>query len=455
MTIAPLLLAAAVHPGWVAPFVALLLAVAVLPLVPATAHWWHRNSSKLLVSSSLGFVSLLYYAFWRGFQDHPSGFGSVRALLGHAVLEEYVPFIALLFALYTIAGGVDLEGDIPGRPSTNTAILAIGTAIASVVGTTGAAMLLVRPLLRANAGRKHVTHTAVFFIFAVCNCGGLLLPIGDPPLFLGYLRGVPFEWTLRLFPQWAFVNGLILLVYFAWDLRAFRRESTPDVRGAVSRGARLRLVGGRNLALLAFVVACIAFLDPNRVVPGTSWKPPHFLREALVLALAAVSYFVPAVTPKGLRERVGFDFAPIAEVACLFIGIFVTMQAPLEILNDPATASALGVARPIHFFWATGLLSAVLDNAPTYVVFFETARNVADAPPPFVGPGVSHALLAATSCGAVFLGALTYIGNGPNFLVKSIVERAGVPMPSFFGYLRYSVTVLGPILALASVVFFL
>ena len=449
-----LLLAADADPRWSAPFVALLLAIAVLPLVPATAHWWHRNSSKLLVSAALGTATLAYYFLWHGFHGDEAGFRSVRALLHHAVLEEYVPFVVLLFALYTIAGGIEITGDLRARPATNTAFLAVGALIASAVGTTGAAMVLVRPLLRTNAQRKRVVHTVVFFIFVVCNCGGLLLPLGDPPLFLGYLRGVPFEWTLTLVPEWALVNGLLLLTYFVWDWFAYRGETLPDVRHDEARVERLRLNGGGNLLLLGGVVACIALLDAHRPVPGTEWTPPAYLREALMLALAAVSYFVPLVTPRGLRARVSFDFVPIAEVACLFIGIFVTMQVPLEILSDRGTVARLGVGQPMGFFWVTGGLSAVLDNAPTYVVFLETARSVINAPGPLVAPGVSEPLLKAVSCGAVFMGAMTYIGNGPNFLVKAIAERAGVPMPSFFGYLRYSVLVLGPILAIASYVFF-
>jgi Na+/H+ antiporter NhaD/arsenite permease-like protein len=369
------------------------------------------------------------------------------------VLEEYVPFIVLLFALYTIAGGIELRGDLPAHPLTNTAFIAAGAAVASFVGTTGAAMLLIRPLLRTNSERKHVVHTVVFFIFAVCNCGGLLLPIGDPPLFLGYLRGVPFEWTLHMTSEWLFVNGALLAVYYVWDRRAWRKETIRDFVRDETSVEPLRLAGGMNLLLLAGVVACVALLDPKRPVPGTSWTPAPFVREALMLALTAVSWFVPRFTPRGLRERVRFDFFAIAEVACLFIGIFVTMQVPLEILNDPRTVERLGVESPMQFFWATGLLSAVLDNAPTYVVFFETARNVAHAPPPLVAPGISEPLLTAVSSGAVFLGAMTYIGNGPNFLVKAIAEQSGVRMPSFFGYMRYSVLVLIPILVVASLLF--
>ena len=450
-----LLLATAAHPAWTAPFVLLLLAIAVLPLVPAAARWWHRNSSKLLVASVLGAATLVYYLVWHGYHDAQPGLASVGGVLHHALLLEYVPFIVLLFALYTIAGGIELTGDLPARPATNTAFLAVGALAASVIGTTGAAMVLVRALLRTNSARKHVVHTVVFFIFIVSNCGGLLLPLGDPPLFLGYLRGVPFEWTLTLLPEWALVNGLLLAIYYVWDVRQYRKETHRDIRRDERQVQRLGLLGGGNLALLAGVVGCVALLDSHRPIPGTGWTPPPYLREGLMLAFAGLSYFVPAFTPKGLRERAKFDFGPIAEVACLFAGVFVTMQVPLEILGDPRTVAALGVSRPMGFFWATGLLSAFLDNAPTYVVFLETASNVSGAPLPRVAPGVSESLLAAVSCGAVFLGAMTYIGNGPNFLVKAIAERAGVQMPSFFGYLKYSVLVLGPVLGAASLVFFL
>jgi Na+/H+ antiporter NhaD/arsenite permease-like protein len=450
-----LLLAAGAHPAWTAPFVALLLAIAILPLVPAAAHWWHRNSSKLLVASVLGAATLLYYLVWHGYHGRDPGLGSVGGVLHHALLLEYVPFIVLLFALYTIAGGIELTGDLPARPATNTAFLAVGGLVASFIGTTGAAMVLVRALIRTNSERKHVVHTLVFFIFIVCNCGGLLLPLGDPPLFLGYLRGVPFAWTLTLLREWALVNGLLLLTYYVWDRRAYAKETRRAVRRDETQVQRLRMRGAWNLALLGGVIACVALLDPNRPVPGTAWTPVPYLREGLMLGLAAASYFVPAFTERGLRERAAFDFGPIAEVACLFAGVFVTMQVPLEILGSQLTVASLGLERPFGFFWTTGVLSAVLDNAPTYVVFFETARNVPGADPPFIRPGVSEQLLAAVSCGAVFLGALTYIGNGPNFLVKAIAERAGVKMPSFFGYLKYSVLVLGPILAIASVVFFL
>ena len=444
------------HWMWSMPFVGILLCIAILPLIHKTEHWWHKNSSKLLVSVVLALITLGYYFFVRDFHG-AEGVASVGGVLKHAIVDEFIPFIVLLFALYTVAGGIELTGDLKARPSTNTAFLAVGTLIASFVGTTGAAMLLIRPLLRTNAERRKVVHTVVFFIFAVCNCGGLLLPIGDPPLFLGYLRGVPFTWTFDLWAEFLIVNSAVLLTYYLWDRRAYAQEEVRDIVSDETLVQPLRMNGKANILLLAAVVFCVALLDPTKPVPGTDWKPPLFLREALMLGCAALSYFLPLFTPKGLRERVRFDFFAITEVACLFIGIFITMQVPLEILN--VHGGKLGVDSPMKFFWATGSLSAFLDNAPTYVVFFETAREVSGAPGPMLellnGKPISEPFLRAISCGAVFMGAMTYIGNGPNFLVKAIAEQAGIKMPSFFGYMKYSVAVLVPILAAVTLIFFM
>ncbi len=458
------------HLAWAAPFALLLACVAVLPLLRRTEHWWHSNRNKLMVSGVLGLVTLAYYFAARGFHVSEPGWDSVLSVLDHAIVREYVPFMVMLLALYTVAGGIELTGDLPGRPAVNVAFLAAGTLIASFVGTTGAAMLLVRPLLKANAGRKHVVHTVVFFIFCVCNCGGLLLPIGDPPLFLGYLRGVPFTWTLGLWPEWLVVNGVVLSVYCAWEWRAYRSEAAPapatappTTAATAATGTRrpLGVAGARNLALLAIVVASVAMLVPGRPLAGTSWIVPVHLREVVLVACAFASFRLRTFTPAGLRERVGFDFFPIAEVGAIFVGLFVTMQVPLEILDDPGTVEALGIRTPAAFFWATGGLSAVLDNAPTYIVFLETAKSVPQggafvtlASGTHESGFVSVASLTAISCGAVFMGALTYIGNGPNFLVRSIAEQAGVRMPTFFGYMRYSLAVLVPVFVIVSLLFF-
>ncbi len=436
------------------PFAALLGAIAVLPLVPAAAHAWERNRSKLLASLVLGAVVLLHYA-WRGWGYHGAEAGgrSVLAVLEHAVLRDYVPFLVLLFSLYSIAGGLWIEGDLRARPAVNVAFLAVGAVAASLVGTTGASMILIRPLLQTNSGRTHVRHTVIFFIFVVSNVGGCLLPIGDPPLFLGYLQGVPFFWTLRLFGPWLFTVSLLLAIYYAWDVVAYRREPAEAIAAEAAKYVPPRLGGKRNLAWIALAVLTVALVVPGRALPGTSVAAPPFLREAILLALAGLSALT---TPPGLRILTGFTLAPMAEVACLFLGIFVTMQPTLEILR--ARGRDLGIESPRAFFWMTGGLSGLLDNAPTYVALLEVARSLpARAGVEVVGligdGTVDSGRLAAISLGSVFLGAMTYIGNGPNLMVKSIAESRGVAMPSFFGYAGYSLVVLLPVLALAASLF--
>ena len=444
----------------VVPFALLLAAIAVLPLVPATAHWWEHNSSKLLVAGLLAAVTLAYYLLGHRhpidlhFPAHavvpaaatgPSWL-TVGTVLVNAILAEYIPFITLLFALYAITGGVRIEGDLEATPTTNAAFLAVGAILASFIGTTGAAMLLVRPLLETNRERRHVAHTLVFFIFLVCNCGGLLLPIGDPPLFLGYLQGVDFFWTLSLWNEWLFTNGLLLAIYWLWDtLYAHPREMRADIVRDRILTRSLRFSGlWPNLPLMAGVIAAVALLDPSKPVPGTAWHPWIYLREAVLLGLVGLSLLLGATD---VRRRNGFTYAAILEVAALFVGIFICMQPALALLH--VHGDSLGLESPRAYFWATGSLSAVLDNAPTYLVFFEAAGIQP-------GDGLSgeeSRLLAAISLGAVFLGAMTYIGNGPNFMVKAIAEQAGVKMPSFFGYVMYSMGVLLPVFALMAWLF--
>ncbi len=458
----------AVHPPYwaVLPFVLLLGAIAVLPLVPRTAHWWESNLHRLYVAAGLGAVTLLVYllVYEQPVESHwpattvvePAAGGpnlaTTAAVLGNAILSEYVPFIVLLFSLFTISGGIRIEGDLPARPLTNAALLAIGGALASLIGTTGAAMVLVRPLLETNRERKRVVHTVVFFVFVVCNCGGCLLPLGDPPLFLGYLRGVPFLWTLkRLWPEWLFVNVLLVAVYYLWDrFWAYPREARRDIAVDETRTHRLRFAGlWPNALLLLGVIFSIALLDPSKPLPGTGWRPWLYLREAAQLGLVGLSLWLghPAT-----RRQNRFNYHAILEVAALFLGIFITMQPALQILH--VKGRDLGLTTPVHFFWATGSLSSVLDNAPTYVVFMETARSLGGSPGEAMVAGVAEPLLAAVALGAVFMGAMTYIGNGPNFMVKAIAEHSGVRMPSFFGYLLYSFAVLVPILAVTTWLFF-
>lgn len=424
----------------VIPFTMLLGAIAVLPLIERTSHWWESNLHKFYVAGNVALITLVYLAFW-----HPAAsMGLAANTLTHVLGAEYVPFIVLLFSLYTISGGIRIVGDLQAFPSTNTAFIAAGGLLASFIGTTGAAMLLIRPLLETNAQRKKVAHTVVFFIFVVCNCGGLLLPIGDPPLFLGYLNGVDFLWTLSLWPSWLFVNSLLLAIYYTFDrFYCYECETEADISRDEAQATRLRFAGAwPNGLLLLGVIFSVALLDPSKAFPGTDWHPWFYLREMVQLGLVAVSLLLG---PQVVRDDNNFDYLAIIEVAALFIGIFVAMQPALEILD--ANGTRLGIDTPLEFFWATGSLSAVLDNAPTYLVFFKTAQAISPSNGDLVA-GVAEPLLAGISLGAVLMGAMTYIGNGPNFMVKTIAEKSGVRMPSFFGYLGYSMLVLVPILVL-------
>jgi Na+/H+ antiporter NhaD/arsenite permease-like protein len=324
-----------------------------------------------------------------------------------------------------------------------------------VIGTTGAAMLLIRPLLQTNAQRKHVRHTVIFFIFLVCNIGGCLLPIGDPPLLLGYLRGVPFLWTLRLAGPWAFCSVILLAVYYVWDCLAYRKETPADLAHEESAVEPLRLSGCINFLYLLGVVLAAALLTPGKHLPMlSSVIVPGGVREGVMIVLTAMSLLT---TPRGIRLANRFAFAPIAEVAALFLGLFITMQAPMEILQ--AHGAAWGAARPWEAFWACGMLSSFLDNAPTYVIFFQAACSTAAGPGPGVlalphGQFIGMDMLAAISLGAVFMGANTYLGNGPNFMAKAIAEEHGIKMPGFLGYILYSAAILIPLFLLVTLVFF-
>lgn len=446
----------------VLPFVLLLGAIAIFPLTPALAHWWEHNSSKLLVAGILGCITIAYYlllhdasidlhfpahAITPPAENGPS-WGLAGTVLANALLAEYVPFIMLLLSLYVITGGVRIEGDLEATPTTNAVFLLIGTALASFIGTTGAAMLLIRPLLETNQQRRGVVHTLVFFIFMVCNCGGCLLPIGDPPLFLGYLQGVDFLWTMSLWKEWLVTNGILLAVYWLWDsFYSYPHEKKSDIAYDTRRTRALKISGlAINAPLMLGVIAAVGVLDPSKAVPGTDWHPWIFLREAVLLSLVTTSL---ALGSSDIREKNGFSYFAILEVAALFVGIFVCMQPALAILNTHG--ASLGIRSPQAFFWATGSLSAVLDNAPTYLVFFKTAQAL-----PAEGTleaGVEIGRLTGISLGAVFLGAMTYIGNGPNFMVKAIAEQSGIRMPSFFGYLLYSLAVLIPVFVLVSFIF--
>jgi Na+/H+ antiporter NhaD/arsenite permease-like protein len=402
----------------VLPFIFMLLVIAVFPLwIP---HWWERNRNKLVVSCALGLPILLLYLARRP---------EALVHLG----EEYVSFIVLLAGLYVISGGMLLRGDLVASPLANTGFLALGGLLASLVGTTGASMLLIRPLLQTNRERTRVKHTVIFFIFIVSNIGGMLTPLGDPPLFLGYLQGVPFAWTFRLWPHWLGMTALLLLVYFVWDSTQYVREPVAALTRDRAQMEPLRIQGGLNALALAGVVLAVAFL-----------REPA--RELAIVALAGLSLWR---TPRTIRRANGFTPSPMVEVAVLFFGIFLTMIPALELLR--LRGGELGVREPWQFFWATGVLSSFLDNAPTYLTFLALAQGLGLAKEVV---DVPHAILAAISVGAVAMGANTYIGNAPNFMVKAIAEEAGVKMPSFLGYMLYSGAVLIPLFVLVTVVLF-
>jgi Na+/H+ antiporter NhaD/arsenite permease-like protein len=398
----------------VLPFALLLLAIAVMPL--AAAHWWEHNRNKAIVGGVLSLPVVVYLL------------RAAPEALAHS-LVEYASFVALLGALYVVAGGIRVTGDLRATPLTNTLLLAAGAVLANLIGTTGASMVLIRTVLRTNQQRAHTAHIPFFFILVVSNCGGLLTPLGDPPLFIGYLRGVPFTWTLQLWPIWLGAIGYLLALFYAVDRRAYARESAVRLVDDALRTTPLGVEGGVHAGLLALVVGAV-FLP-------TPW------REVTMLALAAVSAFAG---PRAPRIANGFSWAPIIEVAVLFLGIFVTMVPALAILE--ARGGELGLTKPWQFFLTTGALSSVLDNAPTYLTFLSTAQALgldADV------VGVPTIFLVAISAGAVLMGANTYIGNGPNFMVKAIAEEAGVKMPSFFRYALGAVLVLSPVYVVLAV----
>lgn len=412
--------------GWVGPFVALLLCIAILPLV--AGHFWHRNRNKAIVSLALATPVAAFYL------AHGAGSELVHALI------EYFSFIVLLGSLYTISGGIRLKGDLKATPGVNTAFLATGAVLANFLGTTGAAMLLIRPLMQTNAEREHKTHIVVFFIFLVANIGGCLTPLGDPPLFLGYLRGVPFTWTLSLWPEWLTAVGVLLGIFYLWDKRKYAQETRQALHLDATRIEPLSLTGKLNFLFLGGVIASILFLG----------EP---VREIAMLAMAGLSM---ALTQKEIRKANHFDFEAITEVAVLFIGIFITMIPALSLLK--AEGAALGIDVQWKFFWGTGLLSSFLDNAPTYLAFGSLAQGLTGAEGFAALSAQAPDILRAISVGAVFMGANTYIGNGPNFMVRAIASAPGpyqVKMPEFFGYMAWSGLVLLPVFALITVLFFL
>jgi Na+/H+ antiporter NhaD/arsenite permease-like protein len=436
---------------WGVPFVGILLSIALLPLL--ATRFWHRHYGKVAAVWALAFA--LPFAV-----NH----GAVTAieLLAHTLLLEYVPFIILLAALFTVSGGIRLTGNLHGSPATNTALLGVGTLLASVVGTTGAAMLLIRPLLRANDNRRRNVHTVIFFIFLVANIGGSLTPLGDPPLFLGFLKGVDFFWTTtHLLAPMAFVSSALLLIFYFLDRYFYATEADLARRRDPTPDSRLGIQGKRNLILLAGIVGMVLLsgIWKSQIsfeILGTRVELQNLVRDASLIAIAALSFFG---TSDRVHEANRFNWAPILEVGKLFAGIFFTIIPVIAILHAGKNGALAGVVdvvtadngQPINalYFWLTGTLSAFLDNAPTYLVFFNLASGDARE---LTGP--LSATLTAISAGAVFMGAMTYIGNAPNFMVKAMAEERGISMPGFFRYMAWSCAILLPLFALTTLLFF-
>lgn len=439
------------------PFAGLLLCIARLPLVKA--EWWEAHQPHAVVFWSLLFV--LPFAFVYG----P---GQAFEKVLECIVDDYLTFIILLFGLFCVSGNITLEGDLAGSPRINVGLLLIGTMLSSWIGTTGASMLMVRPIIKMNAWRKRRSHIMVFFIFLISNIGGCLTPIGDPPLLMGFMRGVPFFWSLHLFPVLLFNVVILLTIFYFLDRRAYRKDIAEGLKPDISKpGTEVHILGLHNLIFLAMIVAAVilsgtlpgmaAFQDAEGAVRGihlfgeVTLTYPALIEVVIILVAAFLSFKTTSVE---IRRKNHFTWGAIQEVAVLFVGIFITMQPALMILK--ANGASLGLNKPFEMFWATGCLSSFLDNTPTYLVFLTTAGALGftEGMPTILGT-VPIAMLEAISCGAVFMGANTYIGNAPNFMVKSISDENGIRMPSFFGYLLWSITFLIPVFLLDMLVFFL
>ncbi|HPS56859.1 MAG TPA: sodium:proton antiporter [Spirochaetota bacterium] len=434
---------------WVIPFVGILLSIALMPLL--TPHFWHHHYGK---------VSIFWWLIFSGAFSFKFGIGTGSYYFLEVYILEFIPFISLLLALFTVAGGIQLKGDLAGTPKVNTLMIFIGGILASFMGTTGAAMVMIRPILKANVWRKKRVHIVVFVIFVVANVGGGLTPLGDPPLFLGFLKGVDFFWTVKhMLPLVSFIIGTLLLIFFIMDAYYYsKEENTPAKKAA---GEKLKLVGIPNMLLIPCIIGAVIISSLNM---GSAFTL-HFVEVPLssvlqVSLLLIITLISLKITDASIRRGNDFSWEPIREVAKLFATIFMTMVTPIAMLKAGTDGPMGIVVKSVtdssgnfinsNFFWATGILSSFLDNAPTYLVFFNTAGgNPADL------MGVHAGTLLAISAGAVFMGANTYIGNAPNFMTKSIAEESGIAMPSFFGYMvKYSIPILLPVYILVTYIFF-
>ncbi len=439
------------------PFAGILLCIALFPLVKPT--WWEEHQAPVVLAWSLAFI----VPFVMGFGAHHTA-----EVVLECIINDYLTFIVLLFGLFCVAGNITLEGDLAGSPRINVGLLLFGTLLSSWVGTTGASMLMVRPIIKMNSWRKRKRHIMIFFIFLISNIGGCLTPIGDPPLLMGFMRGVPFFWSLRLLPILAFNAAVLLFVFYHLDMRAYRKDIAEGRKPDISKpGTEIRIAGLHNLIFLAAIVVAVLlsgtlpslplFRNADGTVRGIpilgevtlTW--PAVIEIAIILASAWLSF---RTTSAKVRTENHFTWGAIKEVAILFIGIFITMQPALMILK--ANGASLGLDSPYQMFWATGALSSFLDNTPTYLVFLTTAGSLGFTEGIATALGTVPAkMLVAISCGAVFMGANTYIGNAPNFMVKSISDENGVRMPSFFGYILWSLGFLIPVFILDTLIFFL
>lgn len=434
-----------VHSAWsMIPFGLMLLTIAVAPLL--AEHWWESNRHKLTVALFLGVPTAVCLIA-----------GGMLHDLEHQLFGDYIPFIILLLALYVITGGIHLSGDIKAKPWVNTVFLGLGWLLASIMGTTGAAMLLIRPLLATNQQRKHKVHTVLFFIALCANCGGLLTPLGDPPLFMLFLRGAEFTWFLSMWAPWLFTGVILLLIYFALDTYYYKKEHWTALSADHREHTPLKVYGKVNFIYLIGVVLTVALINAGTIPQMGLESAPlwiKYLREIVLVSLTLLSLYS---TPKKIRFTMNkFTWDPIIEVAVLFLGIFTTMTPALAYLND--NAALLGLNKVWQFYYTSGVLSSFLDNTPTAVAFHSVASGLTQDQMAIFGngmmAGIPEILLMAICIGSVFFGAMTYIGNGPNFMVKAIAEENGVKMPSFFGYMfKFSLIVLLPIYILVQIIF--
>ena len=434
-----------VHSAWsMIPFGLMLLTIAIAPLF--AEQWWESNKNKLIIALFLGVPTAICLIM-----------GGMAQNLEHQLFGDYIPFIILLLALYVITGGIHLSGDIKAKPWVNTCFLGLGWLLASLMGTTGAAMLLIRPLLSTNQQREHKVHTVLFFIALCANCGGLLTPLGDPPLFMLFLRGAEFTWFFSMWAPWLFTGVLLMAIYFALDTYYYGKEHWTALSADAREQTPLQLQGKTNFIYLIGVVLAVAFINASTIPAMGEEHAPlwmKYLREIVLLSLTLMSMYT---TKKQVRYELNkFTWEPIVEVAVLFLGIFTTMTPALAYLN--ANAASLGLDKVWQFYYASGALSSFLDNTPTAVAFHSVASGLTpEQMTTFcngVMAGIPEILLMAICIGSVFFGAMTYIGNGPNFMVKAIAEESGVKMPSFFGYVfKFSLIVLLPIYILVQLIF--